>query len=102
MVRLEGVNVAEEGAWEVLKAVGGVIGLGFAAQQIAIGLYKLGLPGLGGFMSIPLVAGLTFGIGKAMDVYFIMQAQGRTPTPEEIKRTFNQGKKEGKKIKPKQ
>ncbi|MDR9756702.1 MAG: DUF697 domain-containing protein [Thermacetogeniaceae bacterium] len=100
--KVRGVNIAEEGVWEVIKAIGGVVGLGFAAQQTAIGLYKLGLPFLGGLMTVPLVGGLTVAIGRAMDVYFVMKAQGREPSPEAIKRAFNQGKQEGKKIKPRQ
>lgn len=100
IAQVRGVRLSEEGAWEILKAIGGAVGLGFAAQQTAIGLYKLGLPGLGGFMIIPLVMGLTYGIGKAMDVYLKMKAQGKTPTIEEIKRAFESGKLEGKKTKP--
>ncbi len=98
---VRGLPMTKEKAAEIVKVVGGVIGLGFAAQQTAIGLYKIGLPGLGGLMSVPLVAGLTYGIGKAVDTYMIMTKQGRTPTAEEIKKVFRQSKKEGKKIKPK-
>ncbi|WP_066172661.1 YcjF family protein [Bacillus marinisedimentorum] len=98
---VRGLPMTKEKAAEIVKVVGGVIGLGFAAQQTAIGLYKIGLPGLGGFMSVPLVAGLTYGIGKAVDTYMIITKQGRTPTADEIKKVFRQSKKEGKKIKPK-
>jgi uncharacterized protein (DUF697 family) len=98
--KIRGYDVSEKGVWEVLKHIGGVVGLGFAAQQTAIGLYKLGLPGLGGLMSVPLVGGLTFGIGKAMDLYLQARAQGRVPTDEEIKKAFQMGKKQGKTIKP--
>ena len=40
---------------EIYKEILGVLGLSFLAQQTAIGLYKLGLPFIGGFMTIPLV-----------------------------------------------
>lgn len=102
IAKVRGVNIAEEGVWEVIKSIGGVVGLGFAAQQTVIGLYKIGLPFLGGLMTVPLVGGLTVAIGRAMDVYFVMKAKGRKASPEAIKRAFNQGKKEGKKIKPRQ
>ena len=49
---------------EIYKEIIGVLGLSFLAQQTAIGLYKLGLPFIGGFMTIPLVFVLTYSIGK--------------------------------------
>lgn len=94
---IRGIHLAREGATETLKYVGGVVGLGWLAQQTAIGLYKLGLPFLGGFMTIPLVFGLTYGIGRAMDAYFRAKQKGRTPTRPEILAAFKRGKQEGKK-----
>jgi uncharacterized protein (DUF697 family) len=98
--KVRGYDISESGMWDIVKHIGGVIGLGFAAQQTAIGLYKIGLPGLGGFMSVPLVGGLTYGIGKALDLYVTMRAEGKTPTDEDIKKAFKMGKAEGKKVKP--
>jgi len=96
--QIRGVDITEQNATQIFKDVGGAIGLGFAGQQTAIGLYKLGLPFLGGFMTFPLVAGLTMGIGKAMDLYFRYRAEGRTLSPEQLKKIFNEGKEEGKRI----
>jgi len=56
---------------EVYKEIIGVLGLSFLAQQTAIGLYKLGLPFISGFMTIPLVFALTYSMGKVMDFYFV-------------------------------
>ena len=98
--KIRGYDVSEQGMWEILKHIGGVVGIGFAAQQTVIGLYKLGLPFLGGLMTIPLVGGLTYGIGKAMDLYVNMRAQGKTPTDEDIKKAFQLGKELGKSVKP--
>ena len=87
-------------AWKraatMMKEVLGAMGLGFAAQQTAIGLYKAGLPFLGGFMTIPLVYGLTYGIGRAMDHYFMAKARGETVSPEILKQIWEQAKAEGK------
>ncbi|MDZ5711374.1 hypothetical protein [Jeotgalibacillus haloalkalitolerans] len=98
IAKIRGIDLKESGAVNVLKYLGGVVGGGFAAQQTAIGLYKIGLPGLGGIMSIPLVAGLTFGMGKVMDLYFREKAKGKEPTKEELIRAFKSGKSEGKKM----
>lgn len=98
IAKIRGINLKESGVADVAKYIGGVVGGGFAAQQTAIGLYKLGLPVLGGLMSIPLVAGLTFGMGKAMDLYFREKVKGREPSKEALINAFKSGKSEGKKI----
>lgn len=97
IAKARGVHLEKEGAWEIIKYLYKVVKWGTIAQGIAIGLYKIGLPGLGGFMTIPLVAGLTMGIGKVFDEYFKKQAHGQMLSEDEIKQLFKQGNKEGKK-----
>lgn len=96
IAKIRGIELTQEGTLEVVKYLGGVVGAGWLAQHGIIGLYKAGLPFLGGLMTIPLVFGITFGIGRAMDLYFCAKKQGRMPTAEEIKRAFARGKDEGK------
>lgn len=97
---IRGLPLAEKDVKEVLKEISGVIGLGMLAQQAALGLYKVGLPFLAGFTTIPLVFGLTYAIGKVMDSYFIKTAKGKRMSVEEIrdawKRARKAGEKEGK------
>ena len=52
--------------------------MGLLAQQLVLGAYKVGLPGLGGFMSIPVVYGMTFAIGKVMDEYLIGKSKNNS------------------------
>jgi uncharacterized protein (DUF697 family) len=92
--QIRGVDLKEESMGDIIKYIMGVVGLGIGAQQTAIGLFKLGLPGLGGLMTIPLVAGLTYGIGRAMDIYFKAVKQGRKPSDDELKNAFKRGKSE--------
>ncbi len=82
---------------EIYKEIIGVLGLSFLAQQTAIGLYKLGLPFIGGFMTIPLVFILTYAIGKVMDFYFVSKTQGKTLTKDDLKNFFKQARKDAKK-----
>ena len=49
-------------------------------------------------MTIPLVAGLTYGIGRALDVYFLAVKNGRKPFESELKHTFQKGKRESKQV----
>lgn len=100
---VRGMKVSQSKAKEILIEVGKVVGLGMLAQQAAIGLYKTILPGLGGFMSIPLVYGLTYAIGRVLDYNYLQLRKGKTASREELIKIFKgakaEGKKEGKKHK---
>jgi len=96
IARTRGHEVSRGQASRLLRELAGVIGLGLAGQQTAIGLYKLGLPGLGGFMTIPLVYGITYGIGRVIDLYYVAMAKGIAFDKKQAKRVFKSGRKEGK------
>lgn len=96
--RIRGFEISEQNALPLLKGVAGTVGRGFIAQQTVIGLYKIGVPFLGGLMTFPLVSGLTCGIGRAMDLYFRMKARGLSASSAELKRAYNAGKSEGRNI----
>ena len=95
---IRGYDIGEKGVEELIKEIGGVAGLGLVAQQVALGAYKVGLPFLAGFTTIPLVYGLTYGIGRVMDTYFKMKIRGETINPQTLKDIYKQAKKEGKDI----
>ncbi len=92
---IRGIPLAEKDVTEVLKEIAGVVGLGLLAQQLVIGAYKTFLPFLGGFMTIPVVFGLTYAIGQVMDQYFIRRAKGERMNKEEIKKAWERAKKAG-------
>lgn len=92
---IRGVPVSESEASDVIKEILGVIGMGFAAQQIALGIWKTLIPGAGGFMTIPIVYGLSYAIMRVMDAYFAAKAAKRKLTPEEIKSIWKNAKAEG-------
>ncbi len=94
---VRGLPVTKNEVVSTLKEISGAVGLGYLAQQLAIGAYKTGLPFLGGFMTIPLVYGLTYGIGRVMDAYFIHKTKGQLLKPEQIAEIWKKGEKEGKK-----
>ncbi len=93
---VRGVSVTQNDMLTYIKEIAGVIGLGMFAQQFAIGAYKLGLPFLGGFMTLPLVYGLTYGIGRVIDMYMVRKAKGEPVDPELLKKIWKEGRKEGK------
>ena len=93
---VRGISINKNDALTTIKEISGVVGLGLLAQQVAIGAYKTGLPGLGGFMTLPLVSGLTYGIGRVMDFYIIQKARGELIKPETLKEIWKNAKKEGK------
>ena len=73
-----------------------VLGLGYLAQQTAIGLYKTVIPFLGGFTTIPLVFILTYAIGQVMDFYVKAKKDKRVIDKEELKNTFKNFRKDSK------
>ncbi len=93
---IHGVPITDSEAKDIWKEIAGAIGLGIVAQHVAIGLYRTVLPFIGAATTIPLVYGLTFGIGKVMDAYFRAKAAGKTLTKEQIKDIYKSGEKEGK------
>jgi uncharacterized protein (DUF697 family) len=92
---IRGVPVSESEAATVIKEILGVIGMSFAAQQIAIGIWKTLIPGAGGFMTIPIVYGLSYSIMRVMDAYFRAKAANRKLTQDEIKSIWKSAKAEG-------
>lgn len=93
---IRGFNISEAGAKEVFKELAALVGLGFLSQQLVIGAYKTVLPFISGVTTIPLVFGLTYGMGKVMDYYFEKKIKGQKVDPEMIKRIFKQAKEEGR------
>ena len=73
-----------------------VLGLGYLAQQTAIGLYKTVIPFLGGFTTIPLVFILTYAIGQVMDFYVKAKKDKRVIDKEELKNTFKNFREDSK------
>jgi len=95
LAAVRGVPISEGSAKELITDLLKVIGLGMLAQQAALGLYKVGLPFLAGFTTIPLVYGLTYAIGNVLDYLFIERAKGNKLSPEEIKNIWSREKKKG-------
>tara|TARA_R110000868_G_scaffold361299_1_gene623277 strand:+ start:268 stop:831 length:564 start_codon:yes stop_codon:yes gene_type:complete len=95
---IRGYNISEAGAKEVFKELAGLVGLGFLAQQLAIGAYKTVLPFLGAITTIPLVFGLTFGMGRVVDYYFTKKIKGEKITKNDLKNVMKKAKAESKDV----
>lgn len=97
---LRGYEIKENSIESILKEISGIIGMGIIAQQLVIGAYKTFLPFLGGFTTIPVVYGLTYGIGKTMDYYILAKINGTQINKREIEKIFKSsrsiGEREGK------
>lgn len=93
---IHGMPLSEAEAKDLLKEVAGVAGLGLVAQQIALGAYKTGLPFLAGFTTIPLVYGLTYGIGRVMDAYLDKKARRQTLSKTEMEDIWKAARNEAK------
>ena len=96
LASIHGISVTKASAWENVTDLGKVIGLGLLAQQVALGLYKIGLPGLSGLTTIPLVYALTYGIGQLLNEMYLRRSKNKDKmTEKEIKEMWKKMKKEG-------
>lgn len=93
---IRGMPLSDAEATDLLKQIAGVVGLGMLAQQVALGLYKTGLPFLAGFTTIPLVYGLTYGIGRVMDFYLEKKARGQQVSDIDLKTMWQKAREEAK------
>ncbi len=93
---IRGMPLSDAEATDLFKEIAGVVGLGMAAQQAALGLYKVGLPFLAGFTTIPLVYGLTYAIGRIMDYYLEKKSKGQAVSNADLKRMWEKVREEGK------
>lgn len=81
--------IAKEKIKEIFEEFGLVVLGGQTAQYIAITLYKIGLPFLGGFMTIPLVFTLTYAMGHSFDFYFnILKQKNLNQSKEELRKNL--------------
>ena len=75
---IRGVRVTSEAqAFESLKTTMGALGLSIVTRSAAAGLIKIAAPGVGGLISGPVIYGMTYGVGRVMDMYFTDRAAGR-------------------------
>jgi uncharacterized protein (DUF697 family) len=94
---IRGIPVTESAVSDWIKAIVALVGLGVAAQQIAIAVWKLVTFGLGAFLTIPLVYGLTYAIMKVADAYFSAKARKERLSEQQIKDIWKDAFKEGRK-----
>jgi uncharacterized protein (DUF697 family) len=93
---IRGVRMSESEAIDWVKEIIGIMGLGFIAQQLAIGVWKLVTFGAGGLLTLPLVYALSFAIMKVADAYFSGKSRGEKLSDEMIKDIWKRAFKEGK------
>lgn len=93
---IRGVPLSEHQATDLIKEIMGVVGLGMVAQQLGIAAAKLFFPIFGSIATVPVVFGLTYAIGKVMDLYLVAKASGQSVSKEKIKDYWKKAKTEGK------
>lgn len=105
---IRGVPLSEDGAKEWIKQILGIVGLGFLAQQAAIGIWKLVSMwfsfGIGAMLTVPMVYGLSYAIFRIADVWFDHRARGASLSDADVRRlwreAFREGRSRGKNHKP--
>lgn len=97
LAAIHGIHVTESETGDLIKQVISLMGMGYIAQQVAIAIWKTVTFGLGGYLTIPLVYGLTYAIMKTCNYYFIEKSKGKNLSDEQLKDLFSKLMKEGKK-----
>ncbi len=85
----------DEATMEALKTCMGAVGLSVVTQSAAATIFKIGAPGIGGLVSGPVMYGLTYGVGRVMDLYFVDRAAGRPTRKGDLRDAFRRGRDEG-------
>lgn len=98
IANIHGYDISEQGATQIFKEIAGLVGMGLLSQQLAIGAYKTFIPFLGAITTIPLVFGLTYGMGKVMNAYFKAKIRGEKISKKNINDIFKNAKTEGQKM----
>lgn len=93
---IHGVPVSDGEATDNIKAVIALIGMGLIAQQFVIGIWKIVSGGLGGFVTIPLVYGLSYAVMEVIDAYYANKSKGVNLQKDQMEAIFRQAIKEGK------
>ncbi len=95
---IHGVSLSDSDAYDWVKQIIGIIGMGVIAQQIAIGFWKTIFFGISGMLTIPLVYGLTYSLMKVANVYFSAKAKNGKLSDSKIKNIWkNAFREENKK-----
>lgn len=93
---IRGLPLSERQSADLVKELAGVVGMGAIAQQLGIGAAKLFFPIFGSIATVPVVFGLTYGIGNVMDAYLTSKSKGRTLSKDELKRVWKRASAKGK------
>lgn len=94
---IRGVPLSEKQASDLIKELMGVVGMGMLAQQLGMAAAKIFWPIFGGIATMPVVFGLTYAIGKVMDIYLVAKASGRRVSDKELKDAWKRAKTDGEK-----
>ena len=94
---IRGVTLSEKQASDLIKEIMGVVGMGMLAQQLGIAAAKLFFPIFGSIATVPVVFGLTYAIGKVMDLYLVNRAAGRKVSDADLKAAWKRAKADGEK-----
>tara|TARA_B100000674_G_C37930490_1_gene957730 strand:- start:1058 stop:1789 length:732 start_codon:yes stop_codon:yes gene_type:complete len=93
---IRGIPVSESEISEQIRELIGIVGMGFLAQQVAIGIWKTVTFGAGGLLTIPLVYALSYAVMRVIAAYYTAKAQGKKLSDDQIKEIYKAAFKEGK------
>ncbi len=65
-----GIKVEKQQASKLVRQIIGIVGMGLIAQQLGLAAAKLFWPIIGSMATVPVVFGLSYGIGSVINDYY--------------------------------
>ncbi len=86
---LYGMKLNVDIAKAILFQILGILWYDYVSKQVVIGLYKIWLPFLAGYIVLPLTFSLTYWVGKVVNIYFFYKSRNIDVSKEHLKEIFN-------------
>ena len=96
--QLYGFEITKERAFNILKELGGVVGLAWIGKNLILLGYKTVVPFLGGFFTVPMVFGVCYGMGKVASLHFEHKKAGKKFDLQHAKELFNHAQTKAKSV----
>ncbi len=93
---IKGFPISKKQAEDIIKELGGMVGMGLLAHHGMASLAKLGVPAAGGLIAAPFVFASTYAMGSIAEYYFDQKRAGQPIFVEEVKKVWASALSEGR------
>lgn len=88
-----GIKVEKQQASKLVRQIIGIVGMGLIAQQLGIAAAKTFWPIFGSIATVPVVFGLSYGIGSVINEYYRNLGSNVRLTNEQMRQIYKASRK---------